>query len=99
MTDYVQEISQLEQVGGEEPGFFWLRDFDLLFQLLANETEGMIGVDLTSLSFNDQVELAMSIPQLRQVYGRDIVRDADSGNITASRTLLLLRDFDQYVFI
>lgn len=94
MSNYVQELSHLPQVGNE-PGFFWVRDFRLLAE--SNQTEELIGIDLESLSFNEQVNLALSIPQLRQIYGRDIVRDPESGNITASRTSMFLRDFDMYV--
>lgn len=93
MMSYVKELSNLEQVG-DEPGFFWLRDFQEL--AASNQTEELIGIDLESLSFNDQVNLALSIPQLRQIYGRDIVRDPESGNITASRTFTFLREFDMY---
>jgi hypothetical protein len=93
MSDYVLELSDLDQVGGE-PGFFWLRDFRQLAE--TNLTEEIVGTEL-DLSFNQQLNLALSIPQLRQIYGRDIVRDPESGNITASRTFMFLRDFDMYV--
>ena len=96
MMDYVQDLSGLEQIG-DEPGLFWLRDFRQLAE--SNQTEGLIGFDLDSLSFKDQVNLALTIPQLRKIYGRDIVRDPVSGNITASRALWFLRDFDPYVFL
>lgn len=91
MSNYIQELAELEQIG-TEPGFFWLRDFQYLVE--SNLTESLIGLDLGTLSFNEQVDLALSIPQLRQVYGRDIVRDPVSGNITASRCFTFLRDFD-----
>jgi len=94
MSNYVQELSGLDQIG-DEPGFFWLRDFRQLAE--SNQTEELIGIDLESISFNEQVNLALSIPQLRQIYGRDIVRDPESGNITASRTYMFLREFDMYV--
>lgn len=94
MLSYVEEISELDQVGGE-PGFFWLRDFQQLVE--SNQTKELVGFDLELLSFNEQVNLALSIPQLRQIYGRDIVRDPVSGNITASRSFMFLRDFDMYV--
>jgi len=96
MLSYVQEMSHLEQIG-HEPGFFWLRDFRQLVE--SNQTEDIIGIDLETFSFNEQVNLALSIPQLRQIYGRDIVRDLESGNITASRTFTFVREFDMYVLV
>ena len=90
MTNYVKELSELSQIG-EDPAFFWLRDFE---QLSNSEEAKQLGVD--NMTFNDQVNFALSIPQLSQVYGQDIVRDPASGNITASRTFLYLREIDMF---
>ena len=90
MTNFVKELSELPQIG-DEPAFFWLRDFE---QLSNTEQAKQLGVD--NLTFNDQVNFALSIPQLSQVYGQDIVRDPESGNITASRTFLYLREIDMF---
>ena len=89
MAQYVEDLAALPEIG-EPPAFFWVRDFPLL----AKSAEAQaFGIDLESLSFNEQIDLALSIPQVRQVFGQDIVRD-DDGNITASRTFLVLRNID-----
>jgi hypothetical protein len=68
----VQELSGLYQIG-DEPSFFWLRGFRQLAE--SNQTEELIGFDLETLSFTDQVSLAVAIPQGCQIDGRDIVRN------------------------
>ena len=95
MSQYVQELSDLPQIG-EDPAFFWVRDFP---QLAASEQAADLGLDLTNLTkltFNEQIDLALEIPQIRQIYAQDIVRDEVSGNITASRTYLNLRHINMY---
>lgn len=84
MTSYVEELAELPQIQGM-PALFWLQDFQ---QYGKNEQL------IDSLTFNDQIDLALSIPAIKQMYGQDIVRDENSGNITASRTFLFLREID-----
>ena len=95
MLQYVEELSQMHEIG-EDPAFFWLRDFAEL--AYSNPAAGLkaVGIDLANMSFNEQIDVALSIPQLRQIYGNDIVRDPKSGNITASRTYLYMRNIDMY---
>ena len=94
MRQYVDDMANLPQIG-EPPNFFWVRDFERLASSEEAANFGIdFGIDLDSLAFNDQIELALSIPPIRQVYAQDIVRDPESGNITASRTFLFLRKVD-----
>ena len=95
MSQYVQDLSDLPQIG-EDPAFFWVRDFP---QLATSQQATELGLDVTglaNLTFNEQIEFALEIPQIRQIYAQDIVRDKNSGNITASRTYLNLRHINMY---
>ncbi|CAB9514752.1 Pick C1-like protein 1 [Seminavis robusta] len=87
MRDYIDELMQLEQLD-KQPPFCWVRD-------LANDEvyEEALGVDLSSFTFNEKLNLALSDPRVRQVYGEDIVRD-EQGNITASRCIVFLSKID-----
>lgn len=88
MLDYVKRISQLPQIG-EDPPFFWVRDFAMIAASKRNSY-----LDLDSMTFNQKLDLALSNPQVHQMYDQDIVRDPISGNITASRTYLYVRHLD-----
>jgi Patched family len=90
MTEFVNEISEMEPIG-VPPDFFWLRDFE---QLASSGQLEELGIDLDDLTFNQQIDLALSVPEIDQIYGQDIVREEQSGNITASRTVLYIRDLD-----
>jgi Niemann-Pick C1 protein len=88
MRDYIDGLINLEQLGSPPP-FCWVRD-------MANEdlfSEEAIGFNISSWSFNDKLNLALSDPRIRQLFGDDIVRDED-GNITASRCYLFLSSID-----
>ncbi|CAB9501029.1 Pick C1-like protein 1 [Seminavis robusta] len=91
MLQYVDDLASLPEIG-EPPAFFWLRDFP---DLAASDEAREFGLSesIADLSFNTQIDLALQIPQVRQVYAQDIARD-ESGNITASRTFLYLRKID-----
>jgi len=92
MTQYVQELADLPQIG-EGPPFFWVRDFPALAE---SDEAAELGFDVSNLTFNEKIDVALSIPQVRQVFAQDIVRDKESGNITASRTYLQLRHVNMY---
>lgn len=87
MLDYVSELAELEQIG-EEPPFCWIRDFQQI-----REHYRDISSAFENLTFTQQFDVALSIPTIREVYGPDIVRD-DSGNITASRCWLFMKNLD-----
>lgn len=89
MRDYISELMDLEQLDTPPP-FCWVTDF-------GNETDQLVseqlGVDISHLTFNQKLDLALSDSRIKQVYGDDIVRDED-GNITASRCVVFLRNID-----
>lgn len=94
MLNYVNDLAELPQIG-QEPNFFWLRDLD---ELISHPDESnfvdqieKIGLDLQNLTFNERLDMALSLPQIQNVYGGDIVRDPETGQITASRTNVFLR--------
>ncbi|CAB9504683.1 Pick C1 protein [Seminavis robusta] len=92
MMTYVDELSKLDQIGAP-PEFFWLRDF----AEMANApefAEQSAALGLQDASFEEQIDVVLSIPEVRDVYGADIVRDPDTGFITASRCYLYLRKID-----
>ena len=88
MLDYVEELSQLRQIGGP-PEFFWVRDFADLAT-----SQQAIDLNLENQTFEEQMDLALSIPQVQDGYGNDIVRDPVTGEITASRCFIFLRQID-----
>jgi len=96
MANYVQELSEMPQIGETAP-FFWARDFDqIATSELALQFGENLGIDIANLTFNEQLDLALGLPPIRNIYAQDIVRDEVSGNITASRTNLFLRKVDMY---
>lgn len=92
MREYINDLMGLEQLDTPPP-FCWVTDF-------GNETDQLIaeqlGFDISQLTFNQKLDLALSDSRIQQVYGDDIVRD-ENGNITASRCWVYLRnvDFDE----
>lgn len=89
MRDYINDLLELEQLDTPPP-FCWVADF-------GNETDQMVsehlGMDISFLSFNQKLDLALSDSRIRAVYGDDIVRD-EHGNITASRCWINLAKID-----
>lgn len=81
MIDFVQDLAAMPAFG-EEPPFCWVRDFQ---ELKESEEYSL----LTDLSFNEQVAFALSQPEIKEVYGGDIVLDED-GNIKSSRCTILV---------
>jgi hypothetical protein len=96
MHDYVNELAALPQIGAP-PEFFWLRDFaDMATSPdFATQAEQLGFGDLDNKTFAEQIDLALSIPIVQQVYGNDIVRN-EQGDITASRCFLFLRQLDMH---
>jgi Niemann-Pick C1 protein len=88
MIDYVEQLSQLEQIGGP-PGFFWVRDFADMAT-----SQQAIDLNLQNKTFEEQIDLALGLPQVQDGYGSDIVRDPVTGEITASRCFIFLRKID-----
>lgn len=72
--------------------FCWVRDFKEIAENILSEQELEI-IEGLNLTFTEQMNLALSNPVIREVYGQDIIRD-EAGNITASRCWLFLSDID-----
>ncbi|CAB9519465.1 Pick C1-like protein 1 [Seminavis robusta] len=80
MVQFIEDLGELDQMA--DPPFCWIRD---VLSYTENETIGeRLGLDLQALTFNQQMDLLLSNPTIEELYGQDIVRDAN-GNITASR--------------
>jgi Patched family len=79
MEDYVDElVTTMDSIPGP-PTYFWLRDFKLFLTFDDR---------LQDFDFNTQLGIFLSIPVFRILYGDDIVRDPESGEIIASRCRL-----------
>jgi len=91
MMDYVANLSQMQQIGGEPPQFFWLRDFaDTMSNAAPDQNLDLVA----NMTFEQRMDFILSIPEVSTVYGKDIVRDPTTGEITASRCFLHLRNID-----
>lgn len=89
MRDYVNDLAALPQIGEDAP-FCWVRDF----QHIEERFPEYAYIQDLDLSFNEKLKLALGNPTIHEIYGQDIVLDPESGNITASRCLLFLRNLD-----
>lgn len=87
MIQYIDELSNLSHFG-EEPSFCWVKDVQTL---LSDDNE--IGAALQNMTFNEQIRVLLSNPQVKEVYGGNIVLDQD-GNIQASRCYLFPSQLD-----
>jgi hypothetical protein len=47
-----------------------------------------------NFTFEEKVEIVLNIPGIRDVYGEDVVRDEETGEITASRCYIFVRHLD-----
>lgn len=88
MRIYVEELAALPQIGSNST-FCWVHDFQKIDEQFP-EYASLLG----NLSFTQKLHFALADPTIREVYGEDIVIDEESGNISASRCLLFLRNVD-----
>ena len=84
MIDYVNELSGIDAIR-EPPQFFWLTHF--------RELETNYSEYLVNLTFNEKVDLFLSVPAFRELNGNDIMRD-DNGTIKCSRVYLYMDNVD-----
>lgn len=82
MLDFVNEVAALPPFE-QQPPLCWVRDFQQLQQ-----TEYFDGAE--ALTFEQQVQYALSIPAIKEAYGLDIVHE--DGNITASRCIIVMKN-------
>jgi len=104
MQDYVYEMSALPAIG-VEPDFCWVTD---ILHFLDGDFSNMDLTEEQSqdahfladtlqhgnFTFEEKLDIVLNVPAIRDVYGIDIVRDKETGQITASRCYLYIRDFD-----
>lgn len=84
MDSYVNDLVTMETISSQPP-FFWLRHFK---EFLTYDDR------LPDLDFNLQMDIFLSIDHFQTLYGDHIVRDPDSGNITASRCVMYMDKVD-----
>lgn len=86
MEEFVNDIVDIKSVT-QEPQYFWLRDYKSF--LNSTDTDDTV----KTLSFNQQLDIFLSIPPNKKLYKDDIVRD-ESGNILTSRTVVKMDNID-----
>ena len=74
---------------GEHPPFCWVTDF-VKFEEQNDEIAETAGI--VNLTFQQKLNFALSVPAIKEVYGSDIVRDEESGNVTASRCWFFMKN-------
>ena len=104
MIDYINDLESLHQIGtndvslaslsetGEVRPFCWVRDFQEWEETQYVDQPAVLAA-VANMTFLEKLNFALTDKTVREVYGQDIVRD-ESGNITASRCTLFLRDLD-----
>jgi Patched family len=107
MINYVEDLEALDQISGslavnltgvegyenvtEIKPFCWVRDFKQLTTQFANDPQYAA---IKDFPFNLQLQIALTDPIVRELYGQDIIIDKESGNITGSRCWMFLSDLD-----
>lgn len=81
MQAYVADLVALDRVP-IQPDFFWLTDFQDFVQK-QNAT-------IAHMSFEEQLDAFLAIPEYQALYGQDIIRDETTRSITASRVQMSL---------
>ena len=86
MEDYIDELVQSMDSITEHPTFCWVTHFQ---EFLTFDER------LLDLEFNIQMDLFLSIDHFRQLYGDDIVRDPETGDVVASRCMMHMDNVDK----
>jgi predicted RND superfamily exporter protein len=84
MISFVEDIQAMPAFGAPPP-VCWVRDFQLLQKTDYYDV-------IKDMTFAEQLEFALAIPAFKEAYGNDIVLDYETGNITASRCVILARN-------
>jgi predicted RND superfamily exporter protein len=84
MEDFVNQLVRMDSFSSQPP-YFWSRHFQ---EFLTYDDR------LLDLTFNQQINIFLSIDAFRLLYGDHIVRDPDSGDITASRCVMHMDNID-----
>jgi Patched family len=84
MVDFVDQLVKIDSITSEPP-FFWVKHFR---EFLTYDER------LPELTFNTQLDIFLSVDIFRLLYGDDIVRDPESGDIIASRVVMYMDKLD-----
>ena len=85
MVEFIEAlVSDVDSIT-EEPTFFWLWQFQ---EFLTYDDR------LLDLSFNQQMDIFLSIDVFKMLYGDNIVRDDETGDIIASRVIIHMDNVD-----
>jgi hypothetical protein len=92
MRNFIDDISALPQ-SGRAPEACWVRDFHQVQDGTNEESPIYQHIFNSNMTFEEQLDEALSIPAMNEVYGRDIARDAE-GRIVASRCYITATNLD-----
>lgn len=84
MEDYVNDMVGIDAISAQPP-LFWLRHFK---EFLTYDDR------LLDLTFNQQLDIFLSIDAFQSMYGPHIARDEESGEIISSRCVLYMDQID-----
>jgi len=84
MEDYIRDLASMSAIS-EPPKYFWLWHF-----------RAFLTYDdrLMEMDFNTQIDVFLSVPPFRLLYGDHIVRDLDTGDVIASRCPIYMDNVD-----
>eukprot|EP00550_Attheya_septentrionalis_P008425 CAMPEP_0198284360 /NCGR_PEP_ID=MMETSP1449-20131203/3837_1 /TAXON_ID=420275 /ORGANISM="Attheya septentrionalis, Strain CCMP2084" /LENGTH=917 /DNA_ID=CAMNT_0043981389 /DNA_START=103 /DNA_END=2856 /DNA_ORIENTATION=+ len=85
MNKYLSDLTTLDSIT-ELPSFFWLQDFT------AFETTNQAA--LAGMTFEEKLTEFLADPVFFSLYANDIVRDPNTGVVTASRTKVIMDNVD-----
>jgi Patched family len=84
MENFVDQLVTIDSITSQPP-FFWVKHFK---EFLTYDER------LLELTFNTQLDIFLSVDIFRLLYGDDIVRDPESGDIIASRVVMYMDKLD-----
>jgi len=97
MIQFIHDLSNMPQIN-KAPDFCWVTDLDELLSGNETDPEHQDLVDLLqlqgNLTFSQQLDLLLAIPAIQDVYGDDIARFEDTGEIEASRCVFSINGVD-----
>ena len=94
MQNYIDDLAALPQFG-REPEICWFRDFQKLRHGTSDmfaDYQYIFGEDM-NFTFDEQIDIMLSVPEVKRLYGSQIARDGD-GKIVLSRCSLTATNLD-----
>ena len=106
MRDYIHSLAELPEIG-KLPDACWVMDFEPLVQgdFSAVDLSGLpeeqaaraeflvSALQSGNFTFDETMAIVLEIPEIRDIYGEDIVRN-ENGEITSSKCYLHVRHID-----